>query len=308
MKSSSRAGITRPRQVLARPRDTFLRTRSVWSVLLLGLLVLARGQDTGPGARSAARGAIDGRSTPERTAFRTVAFMQADGGHIDGTLARTVMQNAPVIEGTRGHLLVDTTLRISPELVRDIARASYVRDLSNEMSRIVEDLKSALGSLDTSVDDVTYGGIGLGEGYIGVNINRTLYAIRGRNSILVNPYRIAEEIETWVNLGLAPAAAPAEFSARLVSAILHEIAHQSSRDHDEIFASTLTRFYGAAITTAHRSYRRLREVIDDTTYRHLLSDLDRLRSQWGGKDVLASAGPDDAYPAQARGPAARSAK
>jgi hypothetical protein len=308
MRSCRWAGLTRPWPVLARSRGALLRARSVWSVVLLGLLALAQSQDAGRGTASATAGAVDGGSAPSRPAPRTVAFMPADRGQIDGTLARSVMQTAPVIEGTRGHLLVDTTLRISPNLIREIARAAYVRDLSNEMNRIVEDLKGALVVLDPSVDDVGYAGIGLGEGYIGVNINRTLYSVRGRNSILVNPYRIAEEIETWVSLGLAPAAAAAEFSGRLVSAILHEIAHQSSRDHDEIFAATLTRFYGASIATTHRSYRRLREVIDDQTYQHLVSDLDRLRSQWGGKDVLASAVPDGEYRAEAGGPPARSTK
>src|SRR5437879_3057391 len=190
--------------LLANAGRTLTRTPSVWSVVLLvGLLALAQGRNPETGSRNASAGPV-----------LPAAFMHAAGGRIDGTLARNVMQNAPIIEGTPGHLVVDTTLRISPDLVREIARAPYVRDLSNEMERIVEEFKVALGALDANVDDVGYAGIGLGEGYIGVNINRRLYSVDGRNSILVNPYRIAEEIEAWVSTGLTPTDAPREFSGR----------------------------------------------------------------------------------------------
>ena len=281
-------------RLLANAGRTLTRTPSVWSVVLLvGLLALAQGRDPGTGSRDASAGAAGGAPARERSVLPAppAVFMHAAGGRIDGTLARNLMQNAPIIEGTRGHLVVDTTLRISPELVREIARAPYVRDLSNEMERIVEELKGALAALDANVDDVGYAGIGLGEGYIGVNINRRLYSVDGRNSILVNPYRIAEEIEAWISTGLTPTDAPKEFSGRVVSAILHEIAHQSAREHDEAFAASLTRLYGTSITTAHGSFRRLREEIDETTYRRIVSDLTRLRSQWGGRDVLASSVP-----------------
>src|SRR5207253_3917110 len=284
--------------LLANAGRTLTRTPSVWSVVLLvGLLALAQGRNPETGSRNASAGPVP-----------PAAFMHAAGGRIDGTLARNVMQNAPIIEGTPGHLVVDTTLRISPDLVREIARAPYVRDLSNEMERIVEEFKVALGALDANVDDVGYAGIGLGEGYIGVNINRRLYSVDGRNSILVNPYRIAEEIETWVRAGLTPTNAPKEFSGRVVSAILHEIAHQSAREHDETFAAALTRLYGTSITTAHRSLRRLQEEIDETAYRRIVSDLTRLRSQWGGRDVLASSVPAALEGTDASGPSGRPAR
>jgi len=281
------------------------------SVLLVGLLVLAQGRDPATGSRDASAGAVgpvSARVPSVLPAPRAVFMHAAGGGRIDGTLARNVIENAPIIEGTPGHLVVDTTLRISPDLVREIARAPYVRDLSNEMERIVEEFKSALTALDANVDDVGYAGIGLGEGYIGVNINRRLYSVDGRNSILVNPYRIAEEIETWVRAGLTPTDARKEFSGRVVSAILHEIAHQSAREHDETFAAALTRLYGTSIATAHRSVRRLQEEIDETAYRRIVSDLTRLRSQWGGRDVLASSVPAALEGTDASGPSGRPAR
>jgi len=291
MKPDPQAAPMQAWRLLANAGRTLTRTPSVWSVVLLvGLLALAQGRDPETGSRDATAGAVGRAPARERSMLPAppAAFMHAAGGRIDGTLARNVMQNAPIIEGTPGHLVVDTTLRISPDLVREIARAPYVRDLSNEMERIVEEFKGALGALDANVDEVGYAGIGLGEGYIGVNINRRLYSVDGRNSILVNPYRIAEEIEAWVSTGLTPTDAPKEFSGRVVSAILHEIAHQSAREHDETFAATLTRLYGTSIPTVYRSFRRLQDEVDETTYRRIVSDLTRLRPQWGGRDVLAS--------------------
>lgn len=307
MKRDTQAAPTARWQLLSDTHRAPSRKRSVWSVILLvGILALGRGHDGGAGSTSASPPFVDRAVAPERPVppAPTPVLMRADGGRVDGMLARSVIQNAPVIEGTGGHLVVDTTQRISPDLVRELTRAPYLRDLSNEMNQIVEDLKSVLIPLDANVEDVSYAGIGLGEGYIGVNINRRLYSVRGRNSILVNPYRIAAEIEMWVSLGLTSAEAPKEFSGRLVSAILHEIAHQSAREHDEAFAATLTRFYGSSIPAVTRSFHRLQEEIDEATYRRIVADLNRLRSQWGGRDILALSGPDAPERTRAGGPPA----
>lgn len=165
-----------------------------------------------------------------------------------------------------GTQIYDTTGESSLDTLNKIAQKPHTRQLSEQVRKVFEDIVGAIAKR-YNLPPVEFGGLDVRRGSMGINIQRTGLAARSaslgmpiyqgptHNLILLNPYTMQLEV------GLNPRLRPAEYAAALsemtYATIVHELAHQSARAHDEKFSGYHTRFAGAASAVAQRALAEL---------------------------------------------------
>jgi len=207
------------------------------------------------------------------------------------------LSDAPVLIGTT-HQVFDTTQVLSRELLDRLASDQRLASLSLEIERAFSDMMARLDDLGQKVGRLRYGGIGLGDGYLGINLKlEKLFPHGTSNLMLVNPYLTIEEV---LERMAGEPTYPGEVARQIVSTVLHEIAHQAARSHDEKFAGVLTRYLGMTLMDLTAAAGRVEVIlrapaaggIEETTLEHFVRTLsDDLRPKWRqARDVFGDIG------------------
>lgn len=208
---------------------------------------------------------------------------------------RTMWENAPRIQGTPDRV-VDTANRIPPELVAEIATRPYLKAISGALRKAANQVQALLVLRDAKYAHGDYGAIGLGGDYLGVNVpGKFLGLAPPARVILVNPYRVAQEVRQAVDSGVVqPALAQDELAEQLAATLLHELTHNIHPGHESEFAGTLTRNIGRAAIQHRLAVNRLRRALSGDAYANILADLDRISGHWGGEDLFGKIAGGDA--------------
>jgi len=208
-----------------------------------------------------------------------------------------ILSEAPVIPGTGGHRIVDTTEGVSRDLLEAIATSDATRRVSGHLAGIVARLRAELARVEAqpywAPEQIQYFGLSVAGAHLGMNLNGRL--IEGRddapNLVAFNPYSILDEVQTLAQVaGLAADEIPQQFAARAVFTVIHELAHQASGAHEQTYAGALTRAGGNLIMQAAQATAALTALVkeqNNAILRTLAADLARLRPQWGGEDRLS---------------------
>lgn len=157
-------------------------------------------------------------------------------------VAKGLANGVPLSANTQ---MYDTDGHATKVTLDKLAQRPHTRQLATRMTGVFDQIHAAIAKRFT-FDPVRFGGFDVSMGAIGMNIKPRA---GGGNFILLNPY--ASLMEVGLSGRLRPAEYAAALSERAFATIVHEIAHQSAREHDELFASYLTRFNSAAAPIAH---------------------------------------------------------
>lgn len=136
-----------------------------------------------------------------------------------------------------------------PELdsiAKDVANSVWAIQMSQTLDRVWNKMRIAVADkapADTQPSDPgVFGGFGLGRRYLGVNIHKQLVnealgnELLKTNISLYNPFASAEHFDYSATM----------LAEQAWSTLLHEMAHQIERSHNERYAGALTRLIGPA--------------------------------------------------------------
>jgi hypothetical protein len=156
----------------------------------------------------------------------------------------------------------DTSSTASRAVLSRLAERPYARQMATHFERVFDTIVAAI-SKRYNLPPIEFGGFDVAHDAIGMNIRRSgfpdyakalgLPEYRGptSNVLLLNPYLALMEI------GMNPRVRPSEYAAALSESsfgtMVHEIAHQHARGHDEVFSGYHTRYSGAAAPIAHHA-------------------------------------------------------
>ena len=212
--------------------------------------------------------------------------------------------------GGMGHKLVDDSGGlISRELQENIAKKPYMTRLNavvhEAFNVILDELKGGRKYRYSPVDipDVEYLGLGFNDKALGTNISlKTLHRVADEggvpfkapkaiskgtaNAVLISPYSILKEVSdehgAIVNGNNPPEDILAgDLAATYLDTIVHEIAHQFERGHEERFAGALTRLItdaaGAIDKLMPKLTATMRDLLDNSDY---FSDFEEVDREW----------------------------
>jgi hypothetical protein len=176
---------------------------------------------------------------------------------IDRVAFNNDLRNGPLIRGTN-YRVGDMSGKIPRSLVNEIARAPYLRDLTAHMEATIGLMQDRLSQIDPIYNDAQFHGILLHSRVGGVNVRKGELPST-KNLILINPYRLAQEVLNQIESGQTQiSAGPSALARKIVSVMLHEVNHQGSladkRPHGRKFLRNLD-----------NNATRLRPVIDAVT-------------------------------------------
>jgi diguanylate cyclase (GGDEF)-like protein len=204
--------------------------------------------------------------------------------HLD-ELIRAIAE-APDVKG--GGKVIATEPSVTAELAEKIAARPYTRDIVAWWKAAGQAIHGALVRA-REMPEPNFAGVGLGGSYLAVNIQVGRLAERARklgidiggdtrNVLLINPFNLV--LEARANAGIF--ADDAEYLAdQTWGALVHEIAHQRARGHDENFSSEYTRIDGRAARVQAQHLAELdrlwHRLLDDDSFQE---DIEALRQSW----------------------------
>lgn len=192
------------------------------------------------------------------------------------------LTNPTEIPGAAGTAVYDTTGGRRRDLMDRLSRRKYVGGMVMAMQHAYDVIFSEIAQ-HVSVDPADFGGIGL-DSYLGVNIQRSSIKelradlqnqglnprdanVSDQNLILINPFAIWKESQGRVTPGDNRALAM-WLAKQTVGTIIHEIAHQDARGHNERFAGVQTRWTGHALMAIPDAVNVLYEQWHETIRNH----------------------------------------
>jgi hypothetical protein len=232
------------------------------------------------------RQGLRGNIGPLIDTFMRKELVNASAAREMATLVR-VLKEAPHIKGTR-FVAVDTSGNLPVETVKAIAEAP----ITQELMRLIDWTYAKLAATvkrypgEVSYRGMELRGIGLGADYLGLHIKGVvLYGAGANNLVLINPFTMAEDVQSLVDHGIITTAeAPAEFGRRMTAMILHEISHQAGPDDSEAFSAALTSNQAATLEELFKASRTIADALggfDGLQYRRVKEQLYTLRQAWG---------------------------
>lgn len=163
-------------------------------------------------------------------------------------LADALGGGTPVVNGTK--IYNDSPANLEPQFIEALSSRPYVQKYVTAVKTAIHAIHDAIAKGGFNLDDFEFGGIGLNDKYLGVNISRKILAAQAKsagvdlgipttNLILTNPYALLREVGTDAH--------PSQLALQTIGTLIHEIAHQSERGHTEAFAGIFTRIIGPAL-------------------------------------------------------------
>lgn len=159
-----------------------------------------------------------------------------------------------------------------------------------ELAQVAHSIVAAMhGLVRRDIPKAKFGGLGVSEGWLGLNVGRRkladmTQAVRGTsqpdrpNEIYWNPFVTHREVTRsmaleGVNDEVQSIELPGRMAEQAWATLLHEVAHQAARGHDENFAGFLTRIEGDL--TRHsgawidRMEREFRDALEQGNYTNI---------------------------------------
>jgi hypothetical protein len=167
------------------------------------------------------------------------------------TLVKTLNEGAKIPRSP--HKVLDTTGGMPHELLDRIAQRPYAKRLSDLSERVMQAIIEHTPGARTKGEKAIFGGLSTSKEYLGVNIHGEALrlaaeksgaaggALSKGNLILYNP---------WTTFNEMPGGLPTDdYEAQWMTnqwwgTMVHEVAHELARGHDERFAGELTRMMG----------------------------------------------------------------
>jgi hypothetical protein len=181
-------------------------------------------------------------------------------------LIQTLRESPAIPNSTKGARLMDTSRKLPKELFNHVLKDPSLARLADTFAEalpafalMIEAKREQLIGASRTFLNWTNGGIGIGKGYLGLNIsssglNQVAQAAGipdtgiKNNVILINPYEIYGEMLRAEADNPDPAVTLAERLAdHTVGTLVHELIHESARGHDESFSGLLTRSLGIVL-------------------------------------------------------------
>lgn len=178
-------------------------------------------------------------------------------------LLKALADGVPITGASKLH---DTSSGASRELLQRLAEKPYTRQLAQRVEKAFADVAAAIAKR-FDFPPAEFGGLDVSHELVGVNIKRDTWAIKAKvlglpaytgptsNLVLLNPYMAG--LEVAANPRLRPAEFAAALSESTYSTIVHELAHQIERGHDEAFTKVHSDYSGAAAAVAAQVLKEL---------------------------------------------------
>lgn len=237
-------------------------------------------------------------------------------GHVEFTNIVGALKNAPAVMGKDGQptkfkvLADDVTL--PPELHQKIAALPYLDNVSNlgeslmhaivdaAWTNKVEGAKAmgAYGALGQAQPRPTFGGLGASMGWYGVNIQvgklhemakaidlseSEDYSQKAPNEIYWNPFATFKTVNDAMQKGGGqplPQDIAGRMATRFYATMVHEVAHQLARGHDENFSSALTALAADAAHLPAAWLSHATELFERMLGQPFFEVMDDLSDQW----------------------------
>jgi hypothetical protein len=201
---------------------------------------------------------------------------------IDRVAFNNDLGDGPLIKGTN-YRVGDMSGNVPRSLVKEIARAPYLKDLTAHMEAAIGLMQDRLSQVDPIYADAQFHGILLHSRVRGVNVLKEVLPST-RNLILINPYRLAQEVLDDIQAGKThTSAAPSALAERIVSVMLHEVNHQGSlaarHPHGQEFLTNFTNNLARlrpVMTRATEEMTNLLQENGNNVYKQLIRHQERL--------------------------------
>lgn len=181
------------------------------------------------------------------------------------------LSSAPEMS-TKGLRFYDTASNAVPEFIETVTKSPGLNKLAQAMDKVTTDVvEQVLTRLERAGRKTLpiFGGFGSQKEWLGINIlqealnkiaaeEKVSINLPNENLILVNPFATYNEAtQNLIDAFGVPSAR--ELAEQSWATIVHEVAHEISRGHDEHFAGTLTRFIGDVSKIADESIGHLEQ-------------------------------------------------
>lgn len=187
--------------------------------------------------------------------------------------------------------VIDTEGAFPDALMKELQARPYMGQIADSanrhMQKLVEAINRVRGLRSTKIDAPTFA-IGLGGGWIGLNVKGSSVG-EEQNLLLLNPYTILREIANHIAIGSYPESmGPERMAARIMSTLIHELAHQKQRIHDALMVGEQTRIIDETYKAMAGGVQALQKILEAdgaAAYNAIYEDLLKLQPEWGGVDI-----------------------
>jgi len=198
----------------------------------------------------------------------------------------------------------DTSGGASRETLQKFVDKPYVRQLAQRFEKAFADISAAIQKR-YGFPPVEFGGFDVSHEVLGMNIARGNFDARSKqlglpayrgptsNLVVLNPYIAIVEI--GLNPRLRPTEYPAALSENMFGTIVHEIAHQYARRHDEKFAAYHTRYAAAAAPIASQVLGELDAAWEIALQSGMANDVIQLQKEVWDAQQQREHDPDESH-------------
>lgn len=194
---------------------------------------------------------------------------------------RRVFRKAPRIRGSRLRM-VDVADAVDPETLAEWAADPLYTDLAHKVHRAFRRIVDKIGA---KLPDrkLRFFGFMFSRNVAGLHVLGSYVGARN-SQILMNVPGL------WCSSDLSAEDYPERMAGQMVATMMHEITHQSTREHTEKYAGLLTRFNGMTILEQARATRAIAAVLRKVGYEELDRKFNRQYSQSVRADLLRQIG------------------
>lgn len=189
--------------------------------------------------------------------------------------------------------LIDSTAGALPRSsLQKISQATYTKLLAAGIDAAHASMEKALAGKNLTpygfnMKPSELGGLGISQKWLGLNVSALPEINLANNSILINPWSILNEVD---RSSVSGKELGQDLSSRIVSTLLHEMAHNTARGHDEDFAGALTRI---ADVLGYQKLLDIQKSLDYKVTQPITNNPGMLNLFRGDRDAILNAKPPE---------------